>query len=225
LQEGALERDGGALKPNNLSGKGAGEQNDLTGGSLTEAELIAAAIAGDQDACSAIFQQNKNKVAAAVASILKHSAQAEDVAQDVWLVAFSRLDQFNGSAKLSTWLCRIAINQSLVFLRRQRQASNGTNHLVPIEMESEEGLREWFGAEDPRLKNLPVAMEVQKLLSELTPGDRQVLSLAYLEGLSVDEVAGAMGLSLAGAKSKLWHAKRRARERYGARPGLLSLCF
>jgi RNA polymerase sigma-70 factor, ECF subfamily len=85
-----------------------------------EMQLVARAIAGEQDACSEIFRANRDRIYRLCCQILHGPQDAEDLTQETFLAAFSKLKQFRGSSRLSTWIYRIAIN---IFLVQHRKRS------------------------------------------------------------------------------------------------------
>jgi RNA polymerase sigma-70 factor, ECF subfamily len=85
-----------------------------------EMQLVTRAMAGDQDACSEIFRANRDRVYRLCCQILHGPQDAEDLTQETFLTVFSKLKQFRGSSRLSTWIHRIAIN---IFLMQHRKRS------------------------------------------------------------------------------------------------------
>lgn len=179
---------------------------------MTEAELISAAIAGDQGAWTALYEQHQHRVVVVVQMMLRFKGRGyvEDVAQNVWLKVYKALPKFAGESTFATWANRIAVNECLGFMRRARQPSNGDAHLVSVDAMAPDD--SWFSYHDDALSHVAVRLDIDKLLGTLKPRDRQVLELAYLEGLPIEQVAEAIGLSVGGTKSKLFNAKRRARD-------------
>src|SRR5215471_19915758 len=86
----------------------------------TDTELVNRALARDEAAVRAIMQANNRRLYRLTRGILRNDAEAEDVVQDTYVRAFTHLEQFRGDSSLSTWLSRIAMNEALGRLRRQR---------------------------------------------------------------------------------------------------------
>ncbi len=101
---------------------------------MNETELIAAARLGDEDAFTEIYQEHLGYVKAVGRAILRKN-DLDDMCQDTFLLAFTRLDSFEGNSQFRTWLTRIAVNQCLMSLRRERQASNGDSNLIQVDAE------------------------------------------------------------------------------------------
>src|SRR4030081_248390 len=87
-----------------------------------EAELVARARKRDEAAIRSIMQANNRKLYRVARGILRNDSEAEDVVQETYVRAFTHLQDFRGDSSLATWLARIAMNEALGRLRRQRPA-------------------------------------------------------------------------------------------------------
>src|SRR5215470_8272603 len=85
-----------------------------------DAELVSRALSREEAAVRAIMQANNRRLYRLARGILRNDAEAEDVVQDTYVRAFTHLEQFRGDSSLSTWLSRIAMNEALGRLRRQK---------------------------------------------------------------------------------------------------------
>ena len=88
---------------------------------MTDEELARLVVTGRVELFELIMRRNNQKVYRAVRSILRDETECEDTMQQAYLSAFAHLAQFKGSAKLSTWLVRIAVNEALGRLRRGKR--------------------------------------------------------------------------------------------------------
>jgi RNA polymerase sigma factor (sigma-70 family) len=98
-------------------------------------------------------------------------------------------------------------------LRTRRQASNGESNLVQMDEEMDADdvqQRCFFACADRQLEAVPTRLDLDKLLAKLNPLQRQLLEMAYLEGMSEQEIADLLGSTTAKVKSKLHHARRQA---------------
>ena len=86
----------------------------------SDAELVRRARARDEAAIRAIMQANNRRLYRIARGILRNDSEAEDVVQETYVRAFTHLDSFRGDSSLATWLARIAMNEALGRLRRQR---------------------------------------------------------------------------------------------------------
>jgi RNA polymerase sigma-70 factor, ECF subfamily len=170
---------------------------------MEESELIAAARVGDQDAFARLHQLHVGYVRGVIRSLTR-SNDVDDLCQDTFLLAFTRLDSFEGMARFRTWLTRIAVNRCLVYLRR-----NGCNSQV---VQIDAAGPDLSATHDAQLGAVAARMDLAKLLEQLRPAQRQVLEMAYLEGMPDQEIAEALNTTLFAVKSKIYQAKRRIRK-------------
>ncbi len=170
---------------------------------MDETELIVAARSGDEDAFTALHQKHLGYVKAVGRAILRRN-DVDDMCQDTFLLAFTRLNSFEGNSQLRTWLTRIAINQCLLILRKGHRMNLETNDVL---------LEECI-LEDKHLEGLPTRLDLDKLLQRLKPMQRQILEMAYVEDMPEQEIAETLGTTRDCVKSSIYRAKRRAREIY-----------
>jgi RNA polymerase sigma factor (sigma-70 family) len=176
---------------------------------MDEASLIAAARLGDEDAFTELYRQHASYVKAIGHSIL-HKSDLDDLCQDTFLLAFTRLHSFQGNCHFRTWISRIATNQCLLTLRKARQASNGESHLIQIDAELAAGLgrdRWIFASMDKGLEGLAARLDLNRLLIVLNPIQRRALEMAYLEGAPGEEIAELLGIPLSSVKNNIHRAK------------------
>ena len=181
---------------------------------MLEATLIAAARLGDEDAFTELYQQHAGYVCAIGRSILR-SPDLEDFCQDTFLLAFTRLHTFTGGSSFRSWITRIAINQGLIALRRNKQASNGACHLVQLADEPNSDTildRCVFATEDAELRGVAARLDLSRLLRVLPAQQRRALEMAYMEGIPDVEIAEALGVSHTALKSTLSRGKQRMRK-------------
>ena len=176
------------------------------------ADLISRAKNGDQQAISILYEQTYNTVFYAVRAMIKDEDAVYDILQDSYLKAFSHLDHFEGSEKFTPWVRRIATNTARDWLKRKRpllfsELSTGEDTNVPIEElfidECEEHMPERVldQAETTRL--------IREILEELPEDQRAVIGMYYYEGLSIREIAAAMGVTESAVKSRLLYGRRK----------------
>ena len=177
--------------------------------------LVNRARGGDVEAFEKLVRQYDRQVFRIAQHITQNREDAEDVVQDAFLKAYEKLDQFQGNSKFYTWLVRIAVNESLMRLRKRR-----TGRMVSIDedVETDEGsmprdLADW--APDPEQMYGQSEMEeiLRKTIQGLPPGFRVVFVLRDVEGLSTEETAESLGLSIPAVKSRLLRARLQLRER------------
>src|SRR5271170_755118 len=159
--------------------------------------LVQAAKAGDVEAFEQLIKKYDRNVFRIAQHITQNREDAEDVLQDAFLKAYENLDQFQGNSKFYTWLVRIAVNESLMRLRKRR-----TGKMVSIDedVETEEGsmprdLADWGPDPEQMYGQSELAEILRKTIQGLPPGFRVVFVLRDVEGLSTEETAETLGLS------------------------------
>ena len=180
-----------------------------------ETALVQLARGGDLKAFSDLIKRYEGKIFRLALHITQNREDAEDIAQDVFLKAYQKLDQFQGNSKFYTWLVRIAVNEALMRLRKRR-----TGKMVSIDedVQTEEGsvprdLAEWRPNPEQEYGQSELADILRKTINGLPPGFRVVFVLRDVEGLSTEETANALGLSVPAVKSRLLRARLQLRER------------
>ena len=147
-----------------------------------------------------LMRRYNERVYRAARSIVRDDGEAEDVMQQAYLNAFTHLRQFNSSARFSTWLTRIAINESLARLRRQRRYEAFDDELSNVEPFMSRN-----ASDDPErqasVRELRTVLE--QAIDRLPNGMREVFVLRDVEGLNTSEVAQCLGVSVDVVKTRL----------------------
>ena len=177
--------------------------------------LVERARGGDVHAFETLVKQYDRQVFRIAQHITQNREDAQDVVQDAFLKAYEKLDQFQGNSKFYTWLVRIAVNEALMRLRKRR-----TGKMVSIDedVQTDEGsvprdLAEWRPNPEQEYNQAEMAEILRKTINGLPPGFRVVFVLRDVEGLSTEETANALGLSVPAVKSRLLRARLQLRER------------
>jgi RNA polymerase sigma-70 factor, ECF subfamily len=156
---------------------------------------------GDSQALKAFVEENQNPVFRTCLAYLQDEHDAADLTQEVFIKALSKLNQFKGEAKLSTWLLRIAINMSLNYLRDNKKRLSKLNISAASNLES------------PVTRNNP---EIKKILRtaiyKLPEEQRRVFILNYHLDLSYKEISETTGYSISSIESLLFRARKKLRE-------------
>jgi RNA polymerase sigma-70 factor (ECF subfamily) len=175
---------------------------------VDESGLIAAARQGDQGAFAELYLSHYGYVRGICRNILRDDS-VDDLCQDTFLVAFTRLDTFAGNAQFRSWITRIAVNQCLMTLRKRR-------HYVSVSLEEDSLDRYIFVAKDAVLEGAPARVDLEKMMSVLTDSTRQMLIMACLDGNSEQEIAEKLGLSADIVRKRIYWAKRKMRSTFTA---------
>ncbi len=180
-----------------------------------EMELVRRAQQGDTAAFGELVSKYERRVYRMARQITQSDEDAEDVLQDSFLKAFEHLGSFQGQSKFYTWLTRIAVNESLMKLRK-RKTDRTVSLDENIETEEDDIVREIAVWDDtPELKYSQTEMRqiLDSAIQSLKPIFRTVFILRDVEELSTEETAEALGLSIAAVKSRLLRARLQLRER------------
>jgi RNA polymerase sigma-70 factor, ECF subfamily len=180
-----------------------------------ERALLLAAKTGDLVAFEILCKQSANTVFHVARRIVRNNEDAEDVVQESFQQAFIHLQRFNGDSRFSTWLSRIAINAALMKLRKKRglwevsldESAEPEQPSSQIDVEDQGLNPEQLYAQEERQRILSEA------LSDLTPGMRKAFELRELDERSTEETARMMGISVGAVKARLFHGRRKLRER------------
>jgi RNA polymerase sigma-70 factor (ECF subfamily) len=180
-----------------------------------EATLVAQLRAGDEAAFERVVRLYGGRLLAVARRILGSEEDARDVVQDAFLNAFRSLDRFEGNAKLSTWLHRIAVNAALMKLRtRKRKPEQSIETLLPAFLEDghhEERFQSWEEPIDRALERAETRELVRQQIDALPESYRTVLVLRDIEGLDTEETARMLGLTVNATKIRLHRARQALR--------------
>src|SRR5467141_2969052 len=177
--------------------------------------LVAAAKNENRQAFENLVERHARKIFFAARRMTRTREDAEDVVQQSFQKAFVHLHQFEGKSSFSTWLTRIAINEALILLRKSR----GLREVLMND--STEGEEALFELEIPDSGQSPEdnysQRERQRILfsalNELPHGMRRAIQLRELGERSTEETARIMGISAAAVKARVFHGRRKLRER------------
>ncbi len=180
-----------------------------------ELSLVLAAKKGDVGAFGELVKRYDRNVFRIALHITQNREDAEDVVQDAFLKAYENLEQFQGQSKFYTWLVRIAVNEALMKLRRRRP-----ERMVSLDQEvqtEEDSMPREVADWSPNPEQLYNQAELRDILGKtiqgLPPSFRTVFVLRDVEGLSTEETAQALDLSIPAVKSRLLRARLQLRER------------
>lgn len=176
---------------------------------MTEQELVSRAKQGDQDAFSQLVEVNQNKIYTLALRMTGSPEDGADLAQEAFLRAWRSLPSFQGESNFSTWLYRLTSNLCIDFLRREKRR-RAVTAAVPLDGEEDSPPTQvpdhrFTPESEWERKELRAALD--RGLSKLSDGHRQVLVLRELEGLSYAEIAGRLELEEGTVKSRIARAR------------------
>jgi len=188
----------------------------LESGEWDDLAVIEQVLAGQTASFELLMRRYNERVYRAARSIVRDEQEAEDVMQQAYVNAFTHLHQFNGSARFSTWLTRIAINEALARVRHQGRyaAFDEENAKVDMLMDRNPSENPEHQAFTGELREL-----IEWAIDSLPDGTREVFVLREVEGLSTLEVASCLGVSEDVVKTRLSRGRAALRRMLMARTG------
>jgi len=192
--------------------------------SAHEAELIQRICNGEKEEFYVLVHPYERAVYSIAMSILQNSADAEEVAQEAILKAFSHLRSFRGEAKFSTWLIQIALNEARLRLRRDRRHLHESLDDRLIDGQREKTFKEFADLRrvpSDALERKELRHALQRCLESLPPKYREVLVLRDIQHLTIREVSEILRITEGSVKTRLLRARLQMREALG--PGFDNL--
>jgi RNA polymerase sigma-70 factor (ECF subfamily) len=181
----------------------------LTPNGTTDAELVQRAIGREEAAIRLIMQANNRRLYRLARGILRNDSEAEDVVQETYVRALTHLEDFRGESSLATWLSRIAMNEALGRLRRQRPGVE-LSSLPPGTLEAQIiRFPNSATSEDPEktMAQREIQRVVEHAIDELPDNFRIVFITRVIEGMNVEETAEILGLKPETVKTRLHRAR------------------
>ncbi len=182
----------------------------------TDEEVVARVLQGDTALFEIIMRRYNQRLYRVARAVLRDDAEAEDVMQDAYVRAFQHLDQFEGRAKFSTWLTRIAVHEALARTRRR-------NRFDDLESIIESAGESMITSTEPSPEQQASSGELKALLEHavlaLPEHYRAVVVLRDIEEMNTNEVAAALDLTEENVKVRLHRARALLRRELFARVG------
>lgn len=181
----------------------------------TDAEIIAACVAGDPAAQRLLFRREYGRVNATVYRILGSARDADDLVQETFIAVFRGLARFRGDAKLSTWIDRIAVRVVFHHLRGRPKAT------LPLDVVAE--VEAAGGMLDDQTHARDGLRRLYDTLGALSPQSRAAFALFAIDGRSIAEVAEITQSTVVATKCRIWRARREVMKAAAADPVLAEL--
>jgi RNA polymerase sigma-70 factor (ECF subfamily) len=177
----------------------------------SERELVAAAKDGHGTAFGALCERHEEMILRVAYRITRNREDAEDAVQDSFMSAFVHLRNFDGRSRFATWLTRIAINSALGQLRKKRGIREiSIDEPIPVSSEPSPPHVEIPDRSPNPEEHYGLGERneiVRAAVGRLRPRSRRVVEVHQLAGFSVKETARGLGISMAAAKARMFHAK------------------
>ena len=177
----------------------------------TEAELIAAAVQGDPVSFEPLIQKYAPRVFATARRYARLEREVEDIVQEVWIKAYQKLGSFRGDAPFEHWLMRLTVRTCYDFLRAHQR--NRESAFSEISEAEDDWLERFAAAPETASESAAAARQlVQRLLEQLSPAGRLVITLLEIEERSVKEIAELTGWSVPLVKVRAFRARAEMRK-------------
>jgi RNA polymerase sigma-70 factor, ECF subfamily len=180
---------------------------------LKDYELVNAAQRGEPSAFRELVTRYEAKVYHLALKMLRDEQDAEDVLQETFINVYRHLDTFRGDSEFSTWVYRIATNASLMKIRSRRPMSSLDEPTDDTDSDSPpRDLMDWSFTPEEALMNGETRSQMDKALTTLPETLRSVFVLRDIEGLSVEETARVLDISIPNVKTRLHRARLALRD-------------
>lgn len=177
----------------------------------SEAELIAAVLKGNSASFEPLIQKYSPRVFATARRYARRESEVEDIVQEIWLKAFQKLGSFRSEAPFEHWLMRLAVRTCYDFLRgHQRNRESSFSELTEPETD---WLDQFVKEPDSASEKSDAARQlIDRVMEQLSPPARLVITLLEIEDRSVKEIAGLTGWSVPLVKVRAFRARAEMRK-------------
>jgi RNA polymerase sigma-70 factor (ECF subfamily) len=190
-------------------------------GALSDEELVARARGNDVGAFEELVGRHEEKIYRLAMRFTRNETDAAEILQETFLSAWRNLDRFEGKAQFGSWLYRVAVNAALMLLRSQKRHPQ-----VAVEDVTAEALGEaakdagpglgagtdWSRRPDEQFQSEELRRQIQLAVDQLPESQRSVFLMRDVDGLSTEETAELLGVSLPTVKTRLHRARLTLRE-------------
>jgi RNA polymerase sigma-70 factor, ECF subfamily len=182
---------------------------------LSDEEVVVRVLAGDTSLFEILMRRYNQRLFRVARGILADDAEAEDVMQEAYVRAFRELAGFRGEARFSTWLTRIACHEALARARKRRRLVS----LAPINGGEPPDPPSEASGPERQMENRELHIVLREAVELLPDPLRAVFCLREIEGLSTEQTADALDLSVENVRVRLHRAKRGLRQALDERIG------
>jgi RNA polymerase sigma-70 factor (ECF subfamily) len=181
----------------------------------SDRELIARTLDGDDEAFALIVERFQRKIYRVAFAIVRDDTEADTVAQDTFIQAFTHLARFQGRSELETWLTRIAINRSRDWLRRRRFLSlvslgeDGADEVLLEPVDERPG-------PEREVMSRQLRVAIERAERTLSAQQKIIFRLRHYEERSLEEIADLLGLRAGTVRAHLFRAVHKVRKELAA---------
>jgi len=177
----------------------------------SDRELMQRLGAGDREALAPLMERHSKRVYRIALSYLRDPDEALDAVQDTFVKAFQAAARWDTTSEVVPWLMRIAVNHSIDRYRRDKR--RGAYHTPLVEGDHDERIATDDLSPERRAHGKQLGEKIERALRTLPDGHRAVFVLRHYDGMSLEEIAHTLQLSIGTVKSSLHRAVHRLRER------------
>ena len=177
----------------------------------TEAELITAVLKGDASSFEPLVEKYSPRVFATARRYARRESEVEDIVQEVWMKAFQKLASFRGDAPFEHWLMRLAVRTCYDFLRDHQR--NREAMFSELSEPEQDWLDRFVHQPESASEDADAARQlVQRILQQLSPAARLIITLLEIEDRSVKEISSLTGWSIPLVKVRAFRARAEMRK-------------
>lgn len=173
-------------------------------------ELIRQCKQNNREAQKAVYEEYSSIITAICRRYVKDKSTAEDVMQETFITVFSKIDKFSGTGSFEGWIKRIAVNTSLMYIRKAKKELLVESFEMSLEVENDNKDELELNIKDAKsvISNAKFSQtKIIELIEELPLGFRTVFNMFVIEGYKHKEIADTLGISEGTSKSQLLRAK------------------
>jgi RNA polymerase sigma-70 factor, ECF subfamily len=183
----------------------------------TDEELVARARAKDFAAFEQLLDRYEDKIFRLAYRFVRNETEAKEILQDTFLSIWRKLDTFKGDSQFSSWLYRVAANAALMRLRAQKRHPEVSTEELPVDFLDNYGHlpatgENWAKRPDDELQSEELRAHIQAAVDQLPEIYRTVFLIRDVEGLSTEETAEVLQISIPTVKTRLHRARLALRE-------------
>ncbi len=184
---------------------------------VTDEELVARARTKDFAAFEQLVDRYEDKIFRLAFRFVRNETEAKEIVQDTFLLVWRKLDTFKGDSQFGSWLYRVATNTALMRLRAQRRHPEISTEELPVDYLDNYGQvaaagENWAKRPDDELQSDELRRRIQKAVDELPEIYRTVFIIRDVEGLSTEETAEVLEISIPTVKTRLHRARLALRD-------------
>ena len=178
---------------------------------LTDRELIAAVLKGETASFEPVVKKYQSRIFAMARRYARRESEVEDIVQEVFIKAFQKLDSYRGEAPFEHWLMRLSVRTCYDFLRNHQR--NRESAFTDMTDQETDWLDRFAADPDTAVETADAARDlVERVLCQLPPSARLILTLLEIEERSVKEISELTGWSISLVKIRAFRARAAMRK-------------